>query len=56
MNLRTKKALGVFLRGMIFPAVWTVCAAAGGGHRFGFTWGFLAVVALSSAIAGYAWW
>ncbi|WP_189923049.1 hypothetical protein [Kitasatospora xanthocidica] len=55
MNLRTKKTLGVLLRGAIVLACSTLFGLARGGH-FGVNPLFFVFVALFLAIAGYTWW
>jgi hypothetical protein len=55
MNLRTKKTLGVLLRGAIILGGLTVLGLARGGH-LALTVPFVACVLVYVAIAGYAWW
>jgi non-ribosomal peptide synthetase component F len=55
MNLRTKKTLGVLLRGAIIFGGLTVLGLARGGH-LALTVPFVVCVSLYLAGAGYTWW
>ncbi|MER7584496.1 hypothetical protein [Kitasatospora sp. NPDC097691] len=55
MNLRTKKTLGVLLRGAIIPTFWTVQVMVQ-ERQIVLRPAFFVFLALLVATTGYAWW